>query len=743
MGFCFSKEDIIETEMSTAEFFSAVYGTTPGHISLNSISDEGLLDIERWLTLPKETTFAVRYSELRENEDLYFSTCKFSEERRSKEDPFATSWIVWADADTCEPSNFRVPPSIVVQTSPGRWHVLWVLTEEVSAAQAEEASQRISIAHKDQGCDRGFTRTKLLRVPNTTNTKGGRNSAVTATDSGVRYPLAQITDAYADIDTEFRAENLGEVPTPVSADDLMDLELLLDSAHLGDLYTRKPGPGQSWSERAFKLQLECFRLGMTPQQVFSVARVAACNKYSPAAAGELTETGVPIPKRRDPDSVVWAEVQKAYSQFLQEEETANSGEDVSHVGSAESFLTIEERKFVEDNPCWVDNYARWAMTRSPDGVPDYHRSLGYLILSMSLADRVFVPLSYGLSYPNLWTTIAGLSTLDRKTTAMNFATKVIHHIENFSGETIDIGSDTTAEALVQILGKRDREASLLATDEVYGFFYELYNKNYRAGTIETFTKIYGGDVPVVLRTTKDSGNKTRARTAFGFLGVGVKSRIAQVLRRDSFEGGFLLRMTWTVSDDRRYKRGDSDIALRTEDADGGYDSDVIELAQQVWERRERYSRNDPKAFALTQEALDRLNLFAHDLHVAASSAQDQVLDSGMDRLRDSVLKCAVLLAAYDDLPEVDLACVLKAIQQGEVWYKGLVEMLNAVSTSAFGHVQDTVLGFIVAAKDHEVAESAIYSKFKFKPSEFNEVILALQKSGKIRRMEGSRWRALI
>ena len=726
--------------MEFSEFFNLIYGDSHGFISLNSIDeDNGTLSVERWIELPKEQRFRDKYALLRHDEDLYLSVAVFSEQARSKDDPFSVTRCVWADADTCAPENFRLKPSLIVETSPGRWHCWWILDTEYAAALTEVTSHRISLAHAKQGCDKGFTRTKLLRVPGTTNTKG-EPFTVTATDTGARYTLAELEAAYADVSLEFQTENLGAVPDQVTADELLDLESLLDSNGLGDLYLRKPEPGQSWSDRAYRLQLDCFRLGMNPTQVFTVAVHAACNKFDPSAAGEATQTGAVIPNRRNPEAAVWAQVQQAYTEFLQEEDV--EVDDAPSTFTGGSFLTMEERRFVADNPCWIDKYTDWAMDRSPDGVPDYQRTLAFMLLSMSFGDRVFLPL-YGRMFTNIWVMIAGLSTLDKKTTAMNYMLGVLHKVEDLAGETIDIGTDATPEALISLLGKRDKEASLLYTDEVYDFFDELYTKNYRSGTIGNFTKIFGGEVPVVHRTTKDAGNKNRARTSFGFLGVGVKDRIAKVLHRDSFESGFLLRTTWTVADERRYKKGDSDLMFTEAAADGTYDADMGAMALDIYERRERYSRDNPTAMMASNEALARLNLFSHELHVASAQAQDPVLEGGMDRLRDNVVKSAALLAAYDRAPEIDLYHVLVAIRQGEVWFKGIVQMLNAVSTSAFGHTQDTVLAFIVAAKDHEVPESAIHRKFKFKPSEFNEIITALVKSGQVKRVDGTRWRALV
>ena len=738
MGFVFQRRSIIDTN----EFLAAVYGDQTGYVTINSIDDEtGALDVQRWISLPNERKFMIRYCELRDSEDVYLSVAVFSQQHRAKEDPLSTARVVWADADTCAPENFRVLPSIIVQTSPGRWHVWWVLDSTVSAARAEAVAQRISVAHAEQGCDRGFTRTKLLRVPGTTNTKHG-NDPVTATDTGLRYTIEELEAVYADVSIERVVTNLGDVPEAITGDALLDLEADLDAAGLGDLYTRKPEPGQSWSERLFRFELELFRIGFNPTQVYSVARNAACNKFDPSAAGETTQTGVVIPQRNNPDAVLWADVQKAYAEYLADQ-ASGVDEDTSTSAPGVSFLTIDERSLVNDTGTWIDTYTDWALTRSPQSAPDYHRSLAYLVLSAAFSDRVCIPLKYGVTYPNLWTLIIGDSTRSRKSTAMNFALAIIHRLEDIDGEKLDIGNDATQEALIQELGKRDGQFSLLHTDEVSGFFQELYLKNYRVGTIEKFTEIYGGSVPVALRSSKDAGNKVRARTAFGFLGVGVRKHVAESLTRRNFESGFLLRMTWTVADSPRYQKGDSDVEFGEKHADGTYDSDFRDMAVHLWEVRERYSQANPTSLGIEQDALDRLNQFAHDAHVLASKETDDTLDAGVDRLRDSVLKAAALLAAYYREPKINLFHVLAAIAQGEIWFRGLVRMLSEVSNSSFGRQQDDVFNFILVQKGHEVPESQIYRKFRFKPSEFNEIMTGLRHTGLVKRVDSNRWKALV
>ena len=727
-------------------FLSTIYGDLEGFICINTRSEGGALDSERWLEWPREATFAERYVDIRSNEDVYASVSVFSDRQRSAQDPNAVTNVVWADADTCHPDNFRLTPSLIVNTSADKYHVWWVFDAPLPAATAEDLAHKVSIAHAAQGCDNGWTRTKILRVPNTANTKYGVVETVTYTDTGARYTLADFEAAYGSVNTDPLTLSDDSVPEPVGPDRYRELEDELEANFISNLYTDRPADGQSWSETLFRLELECFRLGWTPQEVYSIARNATCNKYDPHAAGELTASGVPIPKRRNPDAVTWRDVQRAWSEYTTRVEVEADAA-VNPADGTVSLLSKDERELLNDNPSWVDSYVEWCTGRSPDSPPAYHASLAYTLLSCAFGDRVALPMKWGLVRPNIWTLIAGPTT-SKKSTAKNLMMGCVHHLENFTGERIDIGSDTTREGLIKELGGRDGQTSLISTDEVSGFFHTLYGLNYQKGTAESFTELYDGKVPVSLRASKDSGNKNRARTVFNFTGVGVPDQIVGALTRESFTSGFLIRMTWTVADAKPYKSGDSALKFGSGhyDKNDGTDLDMDRIARELFAVREAYDRHNPKFLVPEPDALARLDKFVDDLHHAAQGQYaDHVLDAGMDRLRDSVLRASALLAAFYESEHIELFHVLHAIRQGEVWFKGLVRMLYAVSSTDFGRIRDAVLAYVASGPDHGRLESSIYKHFTFKPRDFGEVMQALQKSGEVRRDPANpqRWAALV
>lgn len=185
------------------EFFDKVYGESTGYVDIVTWGASGEPDAERWLEWPAEREFLDRYVfTLRTNEDVYTTVNLFSEKERTKNDLAAISRAIGVDADTCNPSNFRLPPSAIVQTSEDRWHCWWFLDEEISAHEGSLTAQRIAKAHEDQGCDKPGTHavSKILRVPGTANNKYGNTQTVTVQYTGEGpYTLDTINAVYADI----------------------------------------------------------------------------------------------------------------------------------------------------------------------------------------------------------------------------------------------------------------------------------------------------------------------------------------------------------------------------------------------------------------------------------------------------------------------------------------------------------------------------------------------------------------
>lgn len=729
-----------------ARFFDSLYGTDTGYAILVTWGDDDTPSSVRAFEWPKDRSFMLKYATVREDEDLYASTSLSSTEERSGETA-TTTRAVYADGDTCPPEALRVPPSLEVLTSPGHWHYWWFLDESVPTQDASDASRRISYAHRDKGMDLGYAKAKLLRVPGSTNNKYDEPFTVTGTWSDIVYTLDTINAAYYDIDISPQIETNGDVPALVSASELLALEERLDAAGLTSLYVERPTEGQSWSERMFKLELELFRLGMTAQEVFCVARESSANKYNPDNAGGFTQTGVKIPKRNNPDGVLWTEVQKAQAEYEATKEIQVE-KVVAKTFTRPHFLTSDERKYVLENPSFIDEYTAWVAKRT-DSAETYQRSLAWLLLSTIYGGRGYIPLRWQRVELNLWMLLLGDTTQTRKSTAQSFYLRAVHTYENQTGQVLDIGSEATPEGLVKVLGTRDGMVSVLHKDEVVGMFRDFLLKNYMSGAIETFTELYDGQVPVVIRSTKDAGNKTRAKTIFNFVGVGIRKATAEVLTKSHFESGFLARMLWSVADPAPRKPGSEDLEFADEmsAADrADFDAEIRQILSPFIKTVHMFSLDNPSEIRADNAALTRFNKWAEQgMQLAEQYGDDGILIPSFKRMQTSIIKAAGLLAMHDGETTITMKHLLHALAQAELWFNDMVRMAAEVSSSEFERRCNDIEGFIASGENKVRLDSATRKRFaRYKPNEYDEIVRALQAQGRVRRSPGNgqAWEAL-
>jgi hypothetical protein len=119
---------------------------------------------------PKAATAAATWAleKSAEGREVYFCCHLLTEARRVKENA-AEVHALWGDLDGAPIPNGELKPTAVVESSPGRFHPYWRLTDPIPPETAEQLNKRL--AHKIGADPSGFDRTQLLRVPGTHNHK--------------------------------------------------------------------------------------------------------------------------------------------------------------------------------------------------------------------------------------------------------------------------------------------------------------------------------------------------------------------------------------------------------------------------------------------------------------------------------------------------------------------------------------------------------------------------------------------
>src|SRR5690625_4368750 len=117
------------------KFFTAVLPAAEGWTPLFRLDERGQLRGPERFKWPAEQKDRCEWADKHSDEDLYFSPMLYTEpsfrtERKhaAKANVIAAS-TVYADGDEAQPDVYKVPPTINVKTSKGRWHNYWRITD--------------------------------------------------------------------------------------------------------------------------------------------------------------------------------------------------------------------------------------------------------------------------------------------------------------------------------------------------------------------------------------------------------------------------------------------------------------------------------------------------------------------------------------------------------------------------------------------------------------------------------------
>jgi AAA domain/RepB DNA-primase from phage plasmid len=130
-----------------------------------------------YFAYPKAAEAAAEWAleKAQQGREVYFCAHLLTEARRIKENATQVH-ALWGDLDGAHAPKSEFTPTAVVQSSPGRFHCYWRLTDPIPPENAELLNKRLAL---EIGADTsGFDLTQLLRVPGTANYKYERQPLV-------------------------------------------------------------------------------------------------------------------------------------------------------------------------------------------------------------------------------------------------------------------------------------------------------------------------------------------------------------------------------------------------------------------------------------------------------------------------------------------------------------------------------------------------------------------------------------
>jgi hypothetical protein len=700
-------------------------------ISGTSGKDGRGIDEQTWFKVPEQLDKAIVYAESCEDRDLYFSPVLYSTRNSQKQSAKSAQWV-WCDCDEADPKDYALPPTLTLETSPGHWQGHWLITEPISVDWAEAMSRQVTYSKVDKGSDKGgWARNKLMRVPGAMNTKPrlSKPFEVRLDVGGEAYSVEQMEAAFG-LATMAELRSGAELPQdlPDKADVLARLPMDPDISRM--LSTQPVG---SWSEQLYALECSLFRLGLTAEEVFVVVDGCACDKYA---------------RQSRPKQDLWDEIKRCEADpTLHKPSRATKGKVLPREQRAfpvPSFITDDERKTLPRT--FIDQYVDWAKTKTRADL-GYHRLGAITVLATILSDFGHAVPQFGPLKLNLFSMILGETTGSYKSTSMSLWRMMLKPlIDEAGGYDYLTGGDVTTEGLLLALSERPSRSNLFIRDEVQQMLADGKNqRGYQTGLATTFTELYDGRVRGRLRSMGAQKKVPECETAFTMFTMGVPGRVAEVLDPADFASGFLARFVYYIGKAEKRTRESDRLEQAAEHSVSADDPELLELRNYLVKMRWFWSQRTPPGETIPvrcqADAWERYNQFISDcMDEAEQGDRPDLIVPSANRMTKATLKLATLLAMAEKKTEVGMTHMLNAIAQSEVWYAHLCAIASMIAETAYGAQMNKLTAYVMG--QGKVKYSTAYDKFRMKPREFTELVIACSDAGHIKwtqDLDGVKW----
>jgi ribosomal protein S25 len=714
-----------EATEKRAKFFDFAFGHEEGYICIAFLTNDAHQKksgehrplLERYYRWPQqkqemldEITAKVPYY------NAYYCPQLLATKRRSK-DSVKTCPSIWADLDTCEPENLLVQPSMVVESSPGRYQALWFLEDVMPPQVAEDISRRIAYYHAPQGADKsGWDLSQLLRIPYTPNYKYG----IVDPQQVVILKLSNALYRESEFDCYPNVAGMQHLGIPMPPEDHLPTDNPVDmmqskrmSLNPTAFHLFEEEPENDWSSALWNFQLYLYEAGFSREEVFHIAKVAACNKY-----------------KRDnrASDLLWRDICRGHARHLE-----NISVYVNLAKPQPELINEDELAAVADRETFVERYINWA-TGLGDAAPQYHQAGAFTVLSAVLSGSVRLPTSFGTIVPNLWFMILADTTLTRKSTAMDVAIDLLTDLDN----DIVMATDGSIEGLLTGLSMRPGRPSLFYRDEFTGLIDAMVKKDYYAGMMEMLTKLYDNKMQkrMLRKETLEVHDPV-----FIMLAGGIRNRMQSMLSVDHVSSGFIPRFVFITAESDVTKL--QALGPPSEQDTTGRDQRLNELnlmrefydqhVEMILPNKKKVMQQRKWTAELSPDAWMRYNIFEKALlDMGMSSEQPEVMTPVYSRLAVSVLKASTLIAASEQRKEkivIELDDMLHAIKYGQAWRDYANEVVNGIGHSFAEREMEKIFHNI--QKNPGITRSVLMQRYHLDKRKADALFATLEERGMV------------
>lgn len=742
---------IDDATLEPRDFLATLFEGMEGRTFLSLPDSYGNLNENHWFTVPDDLKKMNAFAGAHYIQGVHYSPMIYEGDKATNYNSKLTRALT-VDADDFNVSNFRLQPNIIVETSPNRHQVVFLLDKPYDSHEVSKIARRINLTHEDEGCDNVFQNpAKRMRLPGTQNEKHPGNFVwIEDSDISFRYSLEEIANTYTIDDVPDRADfDIEYEEMPDNILDYVDAERanLLGQIYPGSersnriqdlLFTENYGGRRS--EMLYLLLLELFRYGFDAMDVTALVwPTKLCSKW------RLERT---VQEFWDQD------LMKARAEVKSEAEndkTPNENEKIELPAPKERVVNSEvpllkpgEEDFLDTN--FIERWVDWAATKS-DGLPQFNRAAGTMLLATVLSEFGCATPSWGDTKLNMWMMILGRSTQDRKSQSRSYLHKAIHQLsDGFEGGEYDyfIGGDSTPSGLSMVLSERANKSSLYSRDEGQDWFNELFGQTYQSGMIGIFSSLYDGTTPGRVRASGEKKRSPSVEVSFNMLITGILSETTDTLTAKHFKNGFLARFLYAIGERPPGWKAPRAKQQSEKEAKRG-DDEFNKLVDEVRDLRHFWMMRQPVEGSLikircTDEAWDRWCQMDEDLLGYAKKHRiGELLEPTYGRMAISALKLATILAMAEKKSHVQMKHMIQAISYCEEWAKNAIVVASQVSDSEWGKEVDGLEKYIQGQRNQKCSYAGAYRFCKDKnPQTFEMMVRSLELRGSVVRTGGQK-----
>ncbi|MEV5068928.1 bifunctional DNA primase/polymerase [Microbacterium sp. LMI12-1-1.1] len=513
----------------------------------------------------------------------------------------------------------------------------------------------------------------------------------------------------------------------------------INGEHFATLWMAKPEnttPAGLWGRRQ-QLLVAMLSSGFTEQEAATVVW------HSGAAAHPGFSFGGQVFVDRDSriitDYDLWREVDKAQATVAQSTGEVVEAAPLDERPSLEleptqlSFLDDAERQILAspDGVWWGSRFVEWARhTYGTKLNESYYRLNRWVILSTILGSKAMLAAPGGTPRRlTLYVMLVGPTT-SGKSTAFS-AVKNCLNAFFLLDDHPDIGGDHTPESLSKTLLSRDGLTSLFRVDEAHEVFATRWNREIGpySGVKGMLTDLYDGEVAARFRATEQSSGQG-AETFMTVHLMGTREGMVDVIGPKDWKSGLMPRFVWAIgvpierTKESMLNRWVTEEAMAAQADDDERKAAGRKIFQQ-WAAEfqgmtDAVQAPNGQPFLLNMPAAvaARWAEFAWSLMKLAHQhpAHREQLEATFDRLAESVMRAAGLVALSRRRRRVEMSDLLIAIEQGEEWVGNVMLMVQETEESPRTRQVNAIERYLVE-KGGTVAIAAIHRLPQFRDNQ--------------------------